>query len=243
MTGIGFGYLLGGWHQRFSVTSVVSSDTTPIEHLFVKGTNSLSSVCLLIEDQSRSINWFCPIIDNSKQQPPQPTTADNEISPRSIDRSALQSTTVDNSSHNRQQQTTAIDDRDILHSRSTMDEKRSPRRKKSSRSSRKTRQFQQGVSAATPTEIDDANMNTPAKMPALPPIPRHEDERNTCDANTNTPTKMPVSPPIPHHEDERNTWNASETRLDIQHVDDIASPLDNESKGKYICQLRIIHVI
>ena len=86
--------------------------------------------------------------------------------------------------------------------------KRSSHPKASSGANRKKRQVRQGVSTATPMEIDDADTNTPAKMPS--------------------------APPSPHYEKERNTQNASETLLDLQHVDDKASPFDNESKGKYI---------
>jgi hypothetical protein len=85
--------------------------------------------------------------------------------------------------------------------------KRSSHPKASSGAIRKKRQVRQGVSTATPMEIDDAD--------------------------TNTPTKMPVASPSPHYENERNTQNASETSLDLQHVDDKASPSDNERKGMY----------
>ena len=88
-----------------------------------------------------------------------------KISPRSIDRFRP--------THNRQQQTTATDNRDILHSRSTMEKakKRSSHPKASSGANRKKRQVRQGVSTSTPMEIDDADTNTPAKMPAAPPSP------------------------------------------------------------------------
>ena len=174
------------WHQMFSLTSVVSCDITATKHLFVKRTNVLSSVCRM-KINPWPIGRIRPTADSSRQQ--QPTTAVP--------------------SHNRQQRTTAIDNSDILHSRSTMEKarKRSSHPKASSGATRKKRQVRQGVSTATPMEIDDAD--------------------------TNTPTKMPVAPPSPHYEYERNTQNASETSLDLQHVDDKASPSDNERKGMY----------
>ena len=59
-------------------------------------------------------------------------------------------------------------------------------------------------------------------------------------ADANTPAKMPAAPSSPHCEEEPTTQNASETPMDLERVrllcyvrgDDKASPSDNEGKGK-----------
>ena len=84
--------------------------------------------------------------------------------------------------------------------------KRSSHRKASDGANKKKRQVKRGVSTATPMDIDDAD--------------------------TSTPTKMPAAPSSPHCEEEPTTQNASETLIDLQHVNDKASPSDNESKDK-----------